>query len=57
MFKIGILITLEQNIQGFDDDFAKTFISGAAVASHVNFRVTTAAQAVLDVITSIKSAL
>jgi hypothetical protein len=57
VLKIGILITLEQDVERFDDDFAKTFIGGASVTGHVNLSVTAAAQTVLDVVTSVKSAL
>ena len=56
-FEIRILITLKQDVEGFDDDVAKSFIGGRQVARHVNLCVAAAAQTVLDVIAVVESAL
>ena len=57
LFKFGVLVTLEQNIQGLDDDFAKALISGGGVARQIDFRITPAPQTLLNVVTSIEPAL
>lgn len=56
-FEIGILVTLKQNVKGFDDDIAKSFVGGRQVARHINLGITAAAETVLDVVAIVESAL
>ncbi len=56
-FQLGILIALKQNIKGLDHNIAKSFISRAQIARHVDLGIAAAAQTVVDIVTPIDPAL
>src|SRR5947207_10630918 len=55
--ELGILITLQQHIECFDDDRAKSLVRRGGVAGQINLRITAAPQTVFDVVTTVDSAL
>src|SRR5436305_1203260 len=52
-----ILITLQQHIERFDDDAAKSLVRSGRVARQINLGVAATSQTVFDVVTTVESAL
>src|SRR6185503_15881094 len=56
-FEIGILITLKQNIESFDNNFPKLLVGRRQIARDINLGITAVAETLFDVVTAVKSAL
>jgi hypothetical protein len=57
VFQIGVLITLQQDVERLDDYLAKELVGGGDIASQVNLGIAAAAQTVFDVVTTVDPAL
>lgn len=56
-FELRILVTLKQDVQGFDYHTAELCIGCRAIAGHVYFGITTTTKTVFDVVAAVESAL
>jgi hypothetical protein len=56
-FEIRILVTLKQNVKGFDNDVTKLLVRRSAIPRNVNLGITAVAETLFDVIAGVKSAL
>src|SRR2546421_6265614 len=56
-FELRILITLQQDIERFDYDAAKSLVRRGRVARQINLGVAAPSQAVFEVVTTVESAL
>src|SRR5438132_12691093 len=55
--ELRVLITLKQHVECFDHDRAKSLVGRSGVARQIDLRIAATPQTVLDVITTVESAL
>src|SRR5262249_32619034 len=46
--EVGVLVPLQQDIEGLDNDVTKSFVGGGPVAGHINLGVAAPAETVFD---------